>query len=233
MAPKGRGAVWEAVVREAARDVDPRWTVTGRGARTVLTWGRVGWVWQHVTVNLKSGDLHHLYASRSWVNGPFTGTVDVLAQDLIPGPSSDDAFVLEAEGAVEQLRRWADLVPDKVFGNTLEQDLEQREWYFDLFLSEGARLPWMPLAGLRVLFGRDPRPVIDAAVDVASGPAGSDRKGREDPSLAYWREFGARVETGREATLRWLDELRRTTLRAAKVPDDLVEPVLGQLQGPG
>lgn len=108
----------------------------------------------------------------------------------------------------------------------LEQDLEDLERHFDLFQSENARLLWMPLAGLQVVTGRDPRPVIDGAVEFLSDPAGSGRPGRDDPDAACWREFRARWEEGREVTLRWLDEFRRNTLRAEKVPDDLVEPVL-------
>ena len=226
MAPKGRGAVWEAVVREAAQDVDPRWTVTGRGTRTVLTWDRIGWVWQSVGVDLKSGNAHDLYASRAWLDMPFRRSITATAQDLLPAPSPDQSFWLERDGAVEQLRRWAALVPGEVFTNTLQQDLEELEWHLDLFLTENARLPWMPLAGMRVVFGRDPRPVIDAALEWLSDPAGSGRPGPDDPDLAYWNEFRARLEEGREATLRWLDEFRRNTLRAARVPDDLVVPVL-------
>lgn len=227
MAPKGRGAQWEAVARKASVDLDPRWTLVGRGARTVLTWGRIGWVWQSVGVDLKSGDRHELFASRAWLTMPFSRSITAVDSDLL-APSPERDVVLD-DGAADQVRRWAALVPDRVFNRTLEQDLARLEWHFDLFLTEGENFPWMPLAGLRLVFGQDPTPVVDAADEWLQGPAGSTRRGGEDPELLFWREFRLRLEDEREATLRWLDDQRRAALGAERVPDDLVEPVLGDV----
>lgn len=225
MAPKSRGAAWQAILQEAARDVDPRWTLVGRGSRAVLTWGRVGWVWQFVGLNLKSGDLHELYASRTWLDQPFGRTVEALARDLLPYPSTDRDFELDRDDAADQVRRWAALVPEQIFTRTLQEDLARLEWHFDLFLTEDERLPWMPLAGLRLRFGRDPRPVVDEAVTFFSRTPGS-KAGRPDPELDFWREFRHRLDSGRDETLAWLDGHRRTALKAERVPDDLVEPGL-------
>jgi hypothetical protein len=225
VALKNRGAAWQAILQEAVRDLDPRWTLVGRGSRAVLTWGRVGWVWQFVGLNLESGDLHELYASRSWLDQPFARSIEALARDLLSYPSPDRHFVLERDDAPDQVRRWAALVPDQVFTDTLKDDLARLEWHFDLFLTEDERLPWMPLAGLRLLLGHDPRPVVDEAVAFLSATPGS-KADRPHPELEFWREFRHRLDSGRDETLAWLDRHRRTALKAERVPEDLVEPGL-------
>lgn len=228
MAAKGRGVAVEAALREAAENLPGTWSVTGNGATAVLTWGRIGWVWQSVGINLKSGKTHELFASRAWLTMPFSRSITAVDSD--PRSPSPERDVVLDDGAADQVRRWADLVPDRVFNRTLEQDLAQLEWHFDLFLTEGENFPWMPLAGLRLVFGQDPTPVVDAAEEWLRGLAGSTRRGVEDPGLTFWREFRLRLDGGPEATLRWLDEHRRDTLRAEKVPDALVEPVLDDVR---
>ena len=213
---KGRGSAWERVLKAAASNLGPEWVVARSGTQAELIHLPVRWWFNSIGLDPKP-NREELTFSHAPLMREFTpGTITFRQSSYQPGPTDSappniQMDIFDTRGAAEIVRWWALGPSTKFFAAPPLPDLvaAAEQAYADR--EEKPRRDWMISAGLRVIADTgSPIEVIDSVLwELARRDVGGHVQ-------SFWRQFRAVAENrDRLATLQWLDEERRRSVKDA------------------
>jgi hypothetical protein len=220
-------AAWRRIAVEGAEHFGAPWLATGGGGNTVLTLTPVGWWLRQIGFNPKSYGGGPLFVRYVSLTVPDVAGIDYSQNDYYGDDRPRSDLMPDEPDAGFVLRWWM----NGPGGAYLRDFDEQREISREetMFAEDRDFRPigWPILAGWRLLLNSGPPgPVIRAQL------ARIDELGAlgiTERTAGWWREFLGVVTTqDRPGALRWLDEQRRATLTALKVPEEAIADGLSE-----